>query len=324
MKRINKYVICIVAITIAVVSISTIVKAQTSDGAVNCPAGYICTPIVAVVNCPQGYICRPIDTTTVSNPAVVVDNRLSGIPFYDTSSYCPYGQSTTGGVCLDYQTKRLAVQRLYETIQCREPDAQGWDYWTNSSSDLSSLGESMKYGIEYSTKQQVIQIFQNQLGRSPSCNIMNGTSELHTWYEKAYSANPNYPDLSLVRNGIGGNTNTNTNNNQTIPSITILSPMGNETWASGSTHRISWSAVVPSGMSSKFDIIQIPTPLPDGADPEDYQLGIGGWGREGNYYDWAVSGPSGYSKFYLKMCISGTTVCDTTRIPFNVSYGVAQ
>ena len=107
----------------------------------------------------------------------------------------------------------------------------------------------------------------------------------------------------------------------TTPSISITSPIKGETWAAGSTHRISWAANVPGNTAPKFDIIQIPYPLPADADPEDYQLGIGGWGRTGTYYDWAVTGVSGYSKYLLKVCISGTAICDTTKVPFTVTYG---
>ena len=107
----------------------------------------------------------------------------------------------------------------------------------------------------------------------------------------------------------------------TAPSISITSPIKGETWAAGSTHRISWTANVPGNTAPKFDIIQIPYPLPADADPEDYQLGIGGWGRTGTYYDWAVTGVSGYSKYLLKVCISGTAICDTTKVPFTVMYG---
>ncbi|MEI6305091.1 MAG: fibronectin type III domain-containing protein [Candidatus Taylorbacteria bacterium] len=109
-----------------------------------------------------------------------------------------------------------------------------------------------------------------------------------------------------------------------VSSIKITAPVSGETWASGSTHRISWTANVAPGTAPKFDIIQIPYPIPAGADVEDYQTGIGGWGRTGTYYDWQVSGMAGYSKYLLKMCISGTNVCDTTRVPFGVTFGVVQ
>lgn len=108
-----------------------------------------------------------------------------------------------------------------------------------------------------------------------------------------------------------------------VSSIKITAPVSGEVWASGSTHRISWTANVAPGTAPKFDIIQIPYPIPAGADVEDYQTGIGGWGRTGTYYDWQVSGMAGYSKYLLKMCISGTNVCDTTRVPFGVTFGSA-
>ena len=109
-----------------------------------------------------------------------------------------------------------------------------------------------------------------------------------------------------------------------VNSIKITAPVGGETWPAGSTHKISWTATVASGTTPKFDIIQIPYPIPAGANPEDYQTGIGGWGRTGTDYDWGVTGLPNYTRYNMKVCISGTNVCDTTKAPFSLPYGVVQ
>jgi len=99
-------------------------------------------------------------------------------------------------------TKRESVRQLFLKLQCREPDAQGWDYWTNYSADLSSIQQQMMYGIEYRTKQQIIQIFQQVLGRAPDCSVpTNGDSELNHWFGRAY--NNGVVNLDVVRQGLG-------------------------------------------------------------------------------------------------------------------------
>ncbi len=143
--------------------------------------------------CPTGYTCTQITTT---NPTINdVSNRL----YYYGGQSCPSGQVATGSTCMDYQAKRNIVKNLYNTIQCRDPEAQGWEYWTNWEGDMSNITEAMKNGsIEYPTKQQIIQIFMQKLGRAPSCTVVNGTSELNDWYGIAYGANTSSPNLSLV------------------------------------------------------------------------------------------------------------------------------
>ena len=98
--------------------------------------------------------------------------------------------------------KRASIRQLFLKLQCREPDAQGWDYWTNYSADLSSIQQQMMYSIEYRTKQQIIQIFQQVLGRAPDCSVpTNGDSELNHWFGRAY--NNGVVNLDVVRQGLG-------------------------------------------------------------------------------------------------------------------------
>ena len=101
--------------------------------------------------------------------------------------------------------KRASIRQLYLTLQCRDPEAQGWDYWTNYQADLGTIQQAMMAGIEYQTKQQIIQIFQQVLGRAPGCTApTGGNSELHQWYITAW--NNGNVNVDLVRQGLGGGT----------------------------------------------------------------------------------------------------------------------
>ena len=75
--------------------------------------------------------------------------------------------------------KREAIRQLYLTVQQREPDWQGWNYWMDHSASIDQIKQQMMSGIEYQTKQQIIQIFQSVLQRAPVAQ------ELHAWYSKA-------------------------------------------------------------------------------------------------------------------------------------------
>jgi hypothetical protein len=99
---------------------------------------------------------------------------------------------------------RDQVRQLYLDLQCREPDSQGWDYWSNSYGDINAVKQGMVSGIEYQTKQQIIQIFQQILGRVPSCVVSSGTSELHSWYEKVYNQSTGSVNLDVLRAGLSG------------------------------------------------------------------------------------------------------------------------
>ncbi|MEI7463065.1 MAG: hypothetical protein WCK03_01555, partial [Candidatus Taylorbacteria bacterium] len=107
------------------------------------------------------------------------------------------------------------------------------------------------------------------------------------------------------------------------PSVTVITPNGGEVWAAGSTHTISWSTTVNTP-SVKFDIYEVPTNIPSGQDPANYIPGIGGLGRTGNSYNWVVSGLQGNTTYRIKVCISGTTICDTSNSTFTVTYRQAS
>jgi hypothetical protein len=76
-------------------------------------------------------------------------------------------------------SKREAIWQLYLTLQQREPDWQGWNYWTDNPAPIDQIKQEMRAGIEYQTKQQIIQIFRSVLQRAPVAQ------ELHAWYSKA-------------------------------------------------------------------------------------------------------------------------------------------
>ncbi len=129
--------------------------------------------------------------------AVKADRVGGGIVYTGKSSI--FTISSGGQPSTD---KRASIRQLFLKLQCREPDAQGWDYWTNYSADLSSIQQQMMYSIEYRTKQQIIQIFQQVLGRAPDCSVpTNGDSELNHWFGRAY--NNGVVNLDVVRQGLG-------------------------------------------------------------------------------------------------------------------------
>ncbi len=163
-----------------------------------------------------------------------------------TPPSCPANQVMTGNSCMDYSAKQSAVRNLYLTLQCREPDQQGWDYWTNNSSDLGTIQQQMTWGIEYQTKQQIIQIFQQALRRAPSCATNGGVSELHSWYEKAYANG--YANLDVVRNGIGG----------TVPSIQLPSLNISPTLAS-SGQKVTFNYTIPTNATTMKLMLACPT-----------------------------------------------------------------
>ena len=76
-------------------------------------------------------------------------------------------------------SKHEAIRQLYLTLQQREPDWEGWSYWTDYPAPIDQIRQEMRAGIEYQTKQQIIQIFQSVLQRAPVAQ------ELHAWYSKA-------------------------------------------------------------------------------------------------------------------------------------------
>ena len=178
-----------------------------------CQAGYTCTPVT--VNCPQGFTCYTNQPTNVTN------------------NNCPTGQVSEGSTCTDYNTKQAAVSQLYLNLLCRQADAQGLSFWTNYPADMNNIQQGMMGGYEYQIKQQIAQIFQQQLGRAPSCSgiYMGGYSEMHYWYEQAYNTTPGTIDYDVVRQGIGGNTTVQPN----ISSITPTSgPVGSQITINGS------------------------------------------------------------------------------------------
>lgn len=75
--------------------------------------------------------------------------------------------------------KRDAIRQLFLTLQEREPDWQGWNFWTSCPEPIDEIKQQMMSGIEYQTKQKIIQLFQTVLRRAPV------PQELHAWYSKS-------------------------------------------------------------------------------------------------------------------------------------------
>jgi type IV secretory pathway VirB3-like protein len=80
---------------------------------------------------------------------------------------------------------RDGVQQLYLNLMQRDPDQQGWDFWTNSSYSIDQIRTIMMNGIEYKTKQSIIAIYNEILHRAPT------TLELTDWYTRSSQANFN-------------------------------------------------------------------------------------------------------------------------------------
>ena len=163
-----------------------------------CPTGYICTPITQVPNCPAGYICTPIsqNNTTVSTPPT--PPVLTIMP----AQYTQNTAVTYPGFDIDVSTlsglsKTAAITRMYEALQHREPEAAGLSYWVSVNADYASIKQQMVTGFEYSTKHQIVLIFNSQLGRNPT------DQELNNWYSAAYYHSLN---LDVVRTGLKNGT----------------------------------------------------------------------------------------------------------------------
>jgi len=185
---------------------------------------------------PYGYVCPNIPRTISAGKYKVnlylhkngVDSDM-GVAKDSSDNFFTINSGTIN--------TREAIRQFYADLQCREPDAQGWDFWANYSADLSSIKQLMMSGIEYQTKQQIIQIFQQKLGRAPGCSFSDGSmSELHSWYSKAYNTYNGTVNLDVVRNGLGGST--------TQPSLTIVNPTQGSVYDNGPSQNIivQWNA----------------------------------------------------------------------------------
>ncbi len=155
---------------------------------------------------------------------------VSALPaesFALTSTYSPYTYQyqshgaldgnivgTTYGVydidvsTLSSMNKGDAVRQLYLTLLHREPELQGWAYWTNMSSDLQSIKNQMMGSIEYTTKIKIAEIYREVLNRDPN------DGELSKWTSIVEFSGW---DTNVVRTHIGGNVSA-------VPTMTAITP----------------------------------------------------------------------------------------------------
>ena len=121
----------------------------------------------------------------VVNGRVVSFGRLDDFDLQPRIPPTPTPTSTQVYTAFPAQTsvtdpaKREAIRQLYLTVQQREPDWEGWNYWMNYPASIDQVKQQMMSGIEYQTKEKIIQIFQSVLQRAPVAQ------ELHAWYSKA-------------------------------------------------------------------------------------------------------------------------------------------
>jgi hypothetical protein len=167
----------------------------TSTSAFVCPTGYVCTPANQVsYTCPPGFTCTANTSTiqTTTNTSTNINgHQIDNIPGTTYGVY-DVDVSTLAGL-----ERRQAIRQLYLSLQHRDPDLQGLDYWVYMNADLQNIKDQMKAGIEYQTKQKIVQIFQDVYHRYPD------DIELTKWY---YTAEYFNYDTNKVRASLTGNT----------------------------------------------------------------------------------------------------------------------
>ena len=85
-----------------VVTFSVSAQAVHAQTIVNCPAGYVCTPVAQVTNCPAGYICTPQSSASSGGSSVNVNSLVTP----NTTTVV----STNTNSCTDYTfTTNLSV-----------------------------------------------------------------------------------------------------------------------------------------------------------------------------------------------------------------------
>jgi len=81
---------------------------------------------------------------------------------------------------IDTSARRESVRQLYLSLLKRDPDQQGWDYWTNSSLTLDGVKSGIMSSYEYTTEQSIAQLYRDLLKREPD------DQGLLYWYSKIY------------------------------------------------------------------------------------------------------------------------------------------
>lgn len=185
---------------------------HSSSSAFVCPDGYICTPANQVKQtCPPGFICTPMGTGNSSNTSSIVNT--TGAVGTASTTLCPVGYtcSFNGNVNLPNSTEKgNAAYNFFLTLLRRVPDTQGpgWDYFKNYSGSIDQMRQEFMSGIEYTTKQKIIQMFKEVLNREPN------DLELTKWY---YVAEYNGYNTDVVLAAIGGKAKSST-----IPVVTPI------------------------------------------------------------------------------------------------------
>jgi hypothetical protein len=99
------------------------------------------TPITPVI--------VPTNRLAPTNPVVPVNPPTVAPPTNTTPTTTPNIATTSPTTNPVTQTKRESVRQLYLTLMQREPDQQGWDYWTNSPYSVDQIRTMMMNTTEY-------------------------------------------------------------------------------------------------------------------------------------------------------------------------------
>lgn len=135
--------------------------------------------------CPPGYVCTPVGQQT-------------------STTLCPVGFTCTANSSTHLENsteKGDAAYNFFVTLLRRVPDTQGsgWNYFKYYSGSIDQMRQEFLSGIEYTTKQKVIQIFKDVYNREPD------DLELTKWY---YIAEYNGYNVDVVRSALKGYTPT--------------------------------------------------------------------------------------------------------------------
>lgn len=268
----QKHILAVAILTVAAYSLPQVkdVFAETNTGALVCPSGYICRPMVEQpAGCPVGYICSKFETKSVS-PSFKIEDTTSGkeevkssVSSIDQKKYCytfnydldPRNLSNGVSIEKDSGVALFNLQTLLE-------DKENIDI-NNSERELANpvFGESTKLAVKEFQRKNGIPttgyvgpMTRARLNKVYGCNNMNnykpliipagansnvGPKPLPTppVAEKTlYYANANITDVKIVNKTSGVQVTENT-------SVT-----------KGETYTISWNASgVPE--SARFTLI---------------------------------------------------------------------
>lgn len=229
--------------------------------------------------CPPGYICTPVGQNT-------------------STTLCPVGFTCTSNNSshLDNSTEKGdAAYNFFVTLLHRVPDTQGpgWNYFKYYSGSIDQMRQEFLSGIEYTTKQKIIQIFRDVYNREPD------DLELTKWY---YVAEYNGYNVDVVRAALKGYTPT-----------TYVTPV-----RSSDTCPAGYTCSVNTPVTQTTPVTQDPTPVSYPpvakiliAGQKSYTYNVG----DINHFEWMSKFGDSFSSYSKAnnptQCGEGTWVANT-------------